>query len=207
MRSAVVCALVIGCARNPPAEAPFTANGVEGAFALLDLTNDHLETVGDVDVAYAPGATFAIARTLIALNTAVDEEALGDEHIKTHLRQFEYGNQTSAELRISPRQQTVFLERLRRRKLPILQYAFARHVLRDLPREESGGFLLRAKCGTVTQDQQAIGWVVGYVDRGTRSWAFATLVRAQKGEESRLARVRVPIAKALLARYGAWPRP
>jgi beta-lactamase class D len=206
MRALPVIVLALGCARNPPAETPFTTNKVEGAFALLDLTHEHLETIGDVDAGYLPCGTFQIPSALVALNTGADEEHIGLERMKTHLREFEYGNQSIDELRITPRQQTLFLEKLRRRKLPV-PYRYMKLVERDLSREESNGFVMHAKSGGGVQDDRAIGWLVGFVDRDKRSWAFATFVRGQKDEESRIARVRIPLAKALLARYGAWPLP
>lgn len=243
------------CARNPPPEAPFTSNHVEGSFALLDLVDGSLVNVGDIESGHLPCSTFKIPNTLIGLDTGVIDgedfalpwdgkqrsidawnrdhnlrtaiqfsvvwfyqevaRRIGHERMKTHVAAFEYGNHDigasdavdtfwlTGPLRISPHQQVDFLAKLRARKLP-LKNEYMKLVERILPREESNGFVMHAKTGLGTEDGRTVGWLVGFVDHGKQAWAFATLVRGPKEEESRLAKVRHPIAKALLARYGAW---
>ncbi len=139
---------------------------------------------------------------------------VGNERMKVHLNGFSYGNKNMSAgldqfwlrgpMRISPRGQVEFLTRLRARTLPVA-HAHMELVERILPTETSSGYTLRYKTGLGTQDERAIGWVVGFVDHGADAWAFATFVRGKQDDEKRIMGLRLAMTRSLLARNHAWP--
>lgn len=99
-----------------------------------------------------------------------------------------YGNQTigspeaidrfwlEGDLRITPRQQIEFLQRLYRSELPFSEPVTA--TVKDIMiTERTPDYTLRAKTGWAglgEPDQPQIGWYVGYLERGDNVYLFAT---------------------------------
>jgi beta-lactamase class D len=73
---------------------------------------------------------------------------------------------------ISAREQVRFLERLRRSALPLSERAMS-EVREMMVLERSDAGVLRGKTGYVFSTSPRVGWWVGWVERGDRSWSFA----------------------------------
>jgi bla regulator protein blaR1 len=107
-------------------------------------------------------------------------------------------------LRISALEQVAFMSRLAERDLP-----FSRRSL-DLvdevtTLERRGTAVMHGKTGTAVLADEALAWLVGYVDDGGPAFAFATLLRAPPSQMSALTSHRVAMTKALLERHHALP--
>lgn len=147
---------------------------------------------------------------------------VGAKRMRRYLRDFGYGNRDctgpidqfwlDGPLRISPRGQVDFIHRLLQGELPV-QRAHVALVWRLLEIEAGHDFTFRGKTGLGTQDGRAIGWLVGYVERGGQRWVYATLVRGRPAagdietETARLAPLRRSITRALLVRAQVLPGP
>ncbi len=103
---------------------------------------------------------------------------------------------------ISAREQVTFLERLRLGALPVSRHAI-REVKRMMVLEDDGTTVLRGKTGYVFSTDPQVGWWVGWVTRGGRSWTFALNLDITRPDH---AAQRVPIARAILHDLGALPR-
>ena len=107
------------------------------------------------------------------------------------LRGLDYGNADTGggidrfwldgELRISPVEQVLFLERLREGHLDADPAVL--ETVRDLMIErESADLVLRAKTGWASLPGTDIGWYVGWVERGARVVYFALNADAETAE-------------------------
>jgi beta-lactamase class D len=106
----------------------------------------------------------------------------------------QYGNQTigksedidkfwlQGELRITPQEQTRFLRRLYANELPFSQKTIAK--VKDLMiMEQTPDYTIRGKTGWVGFEDSTkpqVGWVVGYVEKGTNVYFFAVNVDLKK---------------------------
>jgi beta-lactamase class D len=136
---------------------------------------------------------------------------IGEERMREWVRRLGYGNARvdgaidafwldDGSLRITPREQVDFLRRLRTYALPVER----RHVdvlIDVLPIDRRADFVLHAKTGLGIQAGRAVGWYVGYAERGSRRWTFATRLDAPAGDLERIAPLRKDITYELLARY------
>ncbi|MBE2314392.1 class D beta-lactamase [Solirubrobacter sp. CPCC 204708] len=102
-------------------------------------------------------------------------------------------------LAISAREQVRFLQRLQRESLPV-----SRHALRDvremLVLQRDRCATLRGKTGYVFTTAPRVGWWVGWVERGPRTWTFALNLDITRPDH---AAARVTIGKAILHELGA----
>jgi len=143
---------------------------------------------------------------------------IGAERMKKYLDAFGYGNADigggldrfwlTGDLRISPMQQVLFLERLRRNALPVSKRA--QDLTRDiLPVTRVGDSIIRAKTGLIGIDDRnasvsgvrsRIGWLVGFAEKGNARTVFALNldVREPKHSASRMS-----IAQRCLGDIGA----
>lgn len=107
---------------------------------------------------------------------------IGLAEMRRMVRAFAYGNAETGErvdqfwlegpLAISAVEQTLFLARLAQGQLPCPPDA--QTATRDICRLESGdGWTLYGKTGLATQKPVSIGWFVGWVERGDRTYTFA----------------------------------
>ncbi len=100
---------------------------------------------------------------------------------------------------ISAREQVRFLERLRRGALPVSRRALS-EVREMMVIERTGDTVIRAKTGYVFSTTPRIGWWVGWVQRGKRTWTFALNIDITQPEH---AAARVAIGRAILTDLGA----
>ncbi len=136
---------------------------------------------------------------------------VGMKRMREYMNQIGYGNHSPSDnvtrfwldssLTISPDEQVDFLKRFVRGTLPFS----ARNqeiVRRIMIREQKGDTILRAKTGTGGSRQSQVatlGWYVGYVERGNRTYIFATNIT---GGENPSGRTSERITKAILTAKG-----
>jgi len=139
----------------------------------------------------------------------------GRERIQQYLDRVGYGNRTislpidefwlgAGALRITPRQQVQLLERLYHDDLPLKPRTMA--VVKDIMLlEETAGYRLRAKTGYATPaGVPAVGWWVGWVERGTRVTYFATVLQPPAADDAMLP-VRLSLTRQVLRELGVLP--
>jgi len=118
---------------------------------------------------------------------------IGAERMQNHLDRIGYGNRdisggidnfwVEGGLRISPREQVVFVTRLLRGDLPFS--ARTMEVVRGIMIfEESPDYTLRAKTGWVYGPKGQVGWWVGWLERGEDAYVFATALHAPMSSRS-----------------------
>ncbi len=152
---------------------------------------------------------------------------LGEDTYRTWLRRFDYGNRdpgggldrfwVAGDLRITPRQQVAFLDRLVGGELAVSQRA--RDILRQVMPDSQGQvgdarIVVRAKTGLTNQAADRVGWLVGWVEREDDERAepthvFASLVLGsadQTWRESPTFRARAELPMAILAHLGIIPK-
>jgi len=112
---------------------------------------------------------------------------MGDKAISSYLADFDYGNQDfsggisqawlSSSLKISPREQMAFIERMLSGDLSVSRHAIETTrsllFLEDLP----SGARLYGKTGLGTHENLKLGWVVGWVEKGEACIPFAYQIR------------------------------
>ncbi|MDX9720554.1 MAG: penicillin-binding transpeptidase domain-containing protein [Myxococcota bacterium] len=144
---------------------------------------------------------------------------IGVERMQAFLDAVGYGNRDisgpvdafwldGGPLRITPVGQAEFVLASLRGELPIAAGHVAL-VWRLLELDGDGTQRLFGKTGLGELDGRAIGWLVGYVQRGERRYAYATFVRSRAGteveaEQRRLMPLRLELTRALLARAQLW---
>lgn len=183
----------------------------------------------DKDVFKWDGKTYAIKewnkdhtlRTAIAASAVpVYQEIarrIGAERMQKYLDAFDYGNRNigggidrfwlSGDLRISPMQQIAFVDKLRRRTLPVSKRA--QDLTADiLSVTKFGDSLIRAKTGLIGVDDRtamdgiksSFGWLVGWAEKGSAQTVFALNLDIR---EPKHAASRVNIAQQCLSDIGA----
>lgn len=142
---------------------------------------------------------------------------IGKERMQKYVDAFEYGNRNigggidrfwlSGDLRISPLEQVAFVDRLRRRALPVSKRA--QDLTADiLPVTKVGDSIIRAKTGlTGVTDKSmtdgkgvAVGWLVGWVEKGSAQTVFALNLDVREPKHSA---ARMMIAQQCLRDIGA----
>jgi beta-lactamase class D len=136
---------------------------------------------------------------------------IGAERMQKYVDLFEYGNRNIAggidqfwltgELRIDPIQQIDFLDRLRRRVLPISKRS--QDVVCDiLPVTKVGDATIRAKTGLLGAElgKPSLGWVVGWAEKAGAQTVFALNLDAS---EPRHVGARMKLAQQCLSDIGA----
>src|SRR5438876_7882937 len=109
---------------------------------------------------------------------------IGQERMQKYVDLLEYGNRDigggidqfwlTGNLRIDPIQQVDFVDRLRRRALPIAKRS--QELTRDiLPVTKVGDATIRAKSGLLGAEQgkPSLGWMVGWAEKGSQQTVFA----------------------------------
>lgn len=131
---------------------------------------------------------------------------IGQARMQTWVDKLGYGNRElsggidrfwlDGGLRISPREQAELMRKLVTGKLPVKrEHVELVRKLRVI--EETPGYTIRAKTGTVIRVPEAVGWLVGEVDAGGARHTFATLILGEHPRPLRLA-----LTKQLLAERG-----
>ena len=134
---------------------------------------------------------------------------IGQERMQKYVDLFDYGNRDigggidqfwlSGALRIDPVEQVDFVDRLRRRALPVSPRS--QDLVADiLPVTKAGDSVIRAKSGLAGRDQGSIGWMVGWAEKGAAQTVFALNMDCP---EPRHVEARMPLTQACLAEIGA----
>ncbi len=130
---------------------------------------------------------------------------LGAEKMQNYLRLLEYGNQdmssglTSAwlvsSLKISPREQAIFLQKMIREEMAISANAIRMTKSLLFVEELAGGWKLFGKTGFGKDANWEIGWFVGWVEKEKNIFVFAYNIQDTKVDPAK----RIPRVKQLLA--------
>ncbi len=142
---------------------------------------------------------------------------VGKERMQKYVDAFDYGNRNigggidrfwlTGDLRISPLEQIAFVDRLRRRALPVSKRA--QDLTADiLPVTKAGDSVIRAKTGLIGVDDRtaiegakaSIGWLVGWVEKGSTQTVFALNLDIREPKHSAS---RMKIARQCLGDIGA----
>ncbi|WOH78885.1 class D beta-lactamase [Bradyrhizobium sp. BEA-2-5] len=107
---------------------------------------------------------------------------IGQERMQKYVDEFDYGNRDigggidqfwlTGALRIDPVEQVDFVDRLRRRVLPISKRS-QQLVCDILPVTKVGAAVIRAKTGLTDKEHGSLGWMVGWAEKGTDITVFA----------------------------------
>src|SRR5437660_10841125 len=136
---------------------------------------------------------------------------IGQERMQKYVDLFDYGNRDigggidqfwlTGALRIDPIEQIDFVDRLRRRALPISKRS--QDLVADiLPLTQVGDSVIRAKSGLLGAErgEPSLGWMVGWAEKGEAHTVFALNMDCK---EPRLVGERMPLTQACLAEIGA----
>lgn len=110
---------------------------------------------------------------------------VGNEAYLRRLKAMDYGNAKTGknlatfwldgDLRISPKEQIVFLKKVYREELPYMRSSYA--ALKDALIVRRGpGYVVRAKTGWTMRVSPQIGWYVGYAETKDEVWFFAARI-------------------------------
>jgi beta-lactamase class D len=131
------------------------------------------------------------------MQEVIDRVGYGNRDISGGIDHFWLGST----LKISPDEQVEFLERVHDGALPFSRRSLA-IVRRILPTESAGATVLHGKTGLAREMADSagawIGWYVGYLERGSSVYFFATLLLSNEHDPDRLIDRRIPITKAVL---------
>ncbi len=130
---------------------------------------------------------------------------LGEEVLQNYLELFDYGNQDISEklesvwinssLKISPREQVEFIQKMLLGELPVSSYALQMTKELLFKEELPTGWKLFGKTGLGnTAEDEESGWFVGWVEKEGRFFPFAYNIRALKIQCDQ----RVPKVKQLI---------
>jgi beta-lactamase class D len=138
---------------------------------------------------------------------------VGVPRMKEWVQKIEYGNKrTGGEvdkfwlndtLKISPMQQIDFLTRLSQNKLP-----FSKRTV-DITKnimiaEDTTNFLLRAKTGWGFKDKSDIGWYVGYIETGKKTFVFANRIETADTSNENFGKARIDICYSIFKDLGIY---
>lgn len=117
------------------------------------------------------------------------------ERMQKYINQVGYGNRQigtpeqidrfwlEGPLRITPRQQIEFLQRLYRKDLPFSQRTF--DLVQDIMVfERTPDYILRGKTGWATSVTPNIGWFVGYLEQNNNVYFFATNINFRNADDA-----------------------
>ncbi len=132
---------------------------------------------------------------------------VGSQRMKKWLDMVGYGNADtsggidlfwlSGGLRITPEQQVRFLKRLYTGDLPFSKRTMD-IVKRIMVVKDTATYTLRAKTGWGEQDNQDIGWYVGYLQTRNNVFFFATCIQRPQSDESGFMSARIEITLSIL---------
>lgn len=132
-------------------------------------------------------------------------EEMGEETVKTFLNDFNYGNKDfsggltkawiSSSLKISPREQLHFIEKLTGRQLPVSERTFNLAKALLFKEEYGNGLRIYGKTGLGSYDNERgekiqVGWLVGWLEKGEEVFPFAYNLQEPKINDQRLLRVK-----------------
>lgn len=152
----------------------------------------------------------AIAASNVPLYQGIARR-IGMQRMQAWVDRLDYGNRQLGDrvdqfwlrgpLKISAAEQTRFLARLAKGKLPASERS--QRWVREMMRvETTPQYAIYAKTGWAMDDGLSLGWWVGWVERAGRIHTFALNMDVPRDE---LAAHRLPIAKAMLEDLGVLP--
>ncbi|MFB9263341.1 class D beta-lactamase [Bradyrhizobium erythrophlei] len=129
---------------------------------------------------------------------------IGAERMQKYVDMLDYGNRdigggidtfwVSGHLRIDPVQQVDFVDRLRRGVLPVGKRS--QELVRDiLPVTKAGDAVIRAKTGLTDKEHGSLGWLVGWLEKGSAVTVFAMNMDCKTKE---LVDARMPVTQQCL---------
>jgi beta-lactamase class D len=118
---------------------------------------------------------------------------VGNSKYLIHLDKLDYGNKMTGsdvttfwlngDLKISAREQIVFLKRLYNDQLPYENEHLS--VLKKIMIvDETLQYVIRAKTGWAMRINDQVGWYVGYIETGGQVWFFATNIDIEKRSDA-----------------------
>ncbi|MBH5402286.1 class D beta-lactamase [Bradyrhizobium sp. CNPSo 4010] len=136
---------------------------------------------------------------------------IGEARMQQYVDAFDYGNRDigggidqfwlTGALRIDPVEQVDFVDRLRRRALPISKRS--QDLVADiLPTTKVGDAVIRAKSGLLGAErgEPSLGWMVGWAEKGEAHTVFALNMDCK---EPRHIEARMSLTQACLSEIGA----
>ena len=140
--------------------------------------------------------------------------AIGPGRMQHFIDTLQYGNRDisggidqfwlTGGLRVSPREQIQLLVRLYRNELPVSARTMAtvKHIMEG---ESAAGITVRGKTGwAILPSGHEVGWWVGWVERGTDVYFFASMIEGDHPGAS-FAAARTSICRGVLRQLGILP--
>ena len=133
---------------------------------------------------------------------------VGGDKMKFWLNKCNYGNADTTGgidrfwltggLRITPEKQLDFLGKLKNNQLPFSQRSM------DITKEimiskDTLNYVLRTKTGWGEDENQMVGWYVGYMEKENNTYYFATCIQSTNFEDSGFAKKRIDITNKILS--------
>lgn len=103
----------------------------------------------------------------------------------------------SGGLRITPKQQIDFLKRLNNEELPFKKETID-EVKEIMIAKDTLGCLIRAKTGWSDIDNQMVGWYVGYIEKGDKTYYFSNCIQTKDLNHEKFAEARISITYQIL---------
>lgn len=136
---------------------------------------------------------------------------VGKDTMKYWLDKLEYGNADtsggiknfwlSGGLRITPRNQIEFIKKLVENTLPLSQRTM--DIVKDIMIiENTTDYILYGKTGWGFQDNQDIGWFVGFIETNDKTYIFANCIQSNNPNNQHFARARTEIVYDCLTALG-----
>ncbi|HOS47570.1 MAG TPA: class D beta-lactamase [Bacteroidia bacterium] len=133
--------------------------------------------------------------------------SVGGKRMKFSLDNCNYGNRDTSGgidkfwltggLRITPKQQIEFLRNLHDNALPFSQRTM--NIVKNIMVvDDSTGFVMRAKSGWGFQNNQDIGWYVGYIETADNVYYFANCIQCSSPDNQKFAAARMEIVYSIL---------
>ncbi len=129
----------------------------------------------------------------------IDKAAYGNRNIGGGIDKF----WLTGKMRISPRQQIDFLQKLYKGTLPFSKrnQNIVKHIIIN---DSTASYILRAKTGWAASWAKTsgvdIGWWVGYVETGNQVYFFATRLKNTENTNPKFAPARIGISREILSR-------
>lgn len=135
---------------------------------------------------------------------------IGASQMEYWLNEMQYGNAEisggidrfwlSGGLRVTPRQQVDFLRKIHEYELPVSKRSI--DVLKKIMiSQEKTNFVVRSKTGLGQQDDQHIGWYVGYIKTDNNVFYFANCIKSEYIDYDRFINARTEIVDHLLKEF------
>ena len=139
---------------------------------------------------------------------------IGEKQMTSYLRDIRYGNMSigggidrfwlDGDLRISQEEQIDMLRRLWKEELPF-RTEVQKTVKRLMKLEDKDGYTFYGKTGLGEKGEMAIGWLVGFIERGDRVFCYALNIEGPDVNDSTFRRARYDMTRRLLKRYDLMP--